>query len=104
VGRLSERLAAVNLADAAAAAYHAGLTEESAAESAAWLEARLAERGLVFGDRPLCTVIRPRFLSARQYLALRDSLTPLLGAFAKAHAAALADPVLLAQFGLEAWE
>jgi hypothetical protein len=94
----------VNQADAAAAAYHAGLTEETAAESAAWLEARLAERGLLFGDRPLCTVLRPRFLSARQYLALRDSLTPLLGAFAKAHAAALADPALLAQFGLEAWE
>jgi hypothetical protein len=104
MGRLPERRAPVNRADAATAAYHAGLTEESAAESAAWLEARLAERGLVFGDRPLCTVIRPRFLSVRQYGALRDSLAPLLTAFAKAHAAALDDPAVLAQFGLDEWE
>jgi hypothetical protein len=94
----------VNRADAAAAAYHAGLTDESAAESAAWLDARLAERGLMFGDRPLCTVLRPRFLSARQYTALRGALAPLLRAFARAHAAAMADPALLAQFGLEEWE
>ena len=91
-------------AAAAAAAYHAGLTDESAAESAAWLDQRLAERGLRFGDRPLCTVLRPRFFSGSQYASLRAQLTPLLRAFGKAHAAALADPALLAQFGLEAWE
>ncbi|HET8625440.1 MAG TPA: hypothetical protein VFM14_17905 [Gemmatimonadales bacterium] len=90
--------------DAAVAAYHAGLTDESAAESAAWLEARLAERGLMFGDRPLCTVLRPRFLSPAQYASLRSQLGPLLRAFAKANAAALEDPALLAQFGLESWE
>ncbi len=91
-------------ADDAAAAYHAGLTDESAAESAAWLDARLAERGLVFGDRPLCTVLRPRFLTPGQYASLRSELGVLLGAFRKAHDAALADPALLAQFGLESWE
>ena len=94
----------MSLSGAATAAYHAGLTEESAAESAAWLDVRLAERGLVFGDRPLCTVLRPRFLSARQYASLREGLAPLLRAFGKAHAAALADPALRAQFALEDWE
>jgi hypothetical protein len=94
----------VSRAEAAVAAYHAGLTEESAAESAAWLDARLAERGLMFGDRPLCTVLRPRFLSPAQYVALRPELAPLLGAFRTAHAAALADPALLAQFALDDWE
>ena len=91
-------------AEAAIAAYHAGLTDESAAESAAWLDARLAERGLTFGERPLCTVLRPRFLTPAQYASLRSELGVLLGAFRKANDAALADPALLAQFGLEAWE
>ncbi len=90
--------------EAAVAAYHAGLTDESAAESAAWLDARLAERGLMFGERPLCTVLRPRFLSPAQYASLRAELGPLLRAFRKAHAAALTDPTVLAQFGLEEWE
>jgi hypothetical protein len=94
----------VSRADAAIAAYHAGLTDESAAESAAWLDARLVERGLMFGDRPLCTVLRPRFLTPAQYTSLRTELVLLLGAFRKANDAALADAALLAQFGLEPWE
>jgi hypothetical protein len=94
----------VSRSEAAIAAYHAGLTDESAAESAAWLDARLAERGLTFGDRPLCTVLRPRFLTPAQYGSLRSELLVLLEAFRKANDAALADPALLAQFGLEPWE
>jgi len=94
----------VSRAEAAIAAYHEGLTDETAAESAAWLDARLGERGLTFGERPLCTVLRPRFLTPAQYTSLRSELGVLLGAFRKANDAALADPALLAQFGLEAWE
>ena len=37
--------------------------------------------GLTFGDRPLCTVIRPRFLTPAEYDTLRTAAASLLGAF-----------------------
>lgn len=58
----------------------------------------------MFGDRPLCTVIRPRFLSRPQYDLMRERITLLLGAFNTALKAALADPTVLDQFRLEDWE
>src|SRR2546426_8987371 len=39
------------------------LSDELAGESQAALEAELRSRGLFFGERPLCTVLRPRFLA-----------------------------------------
>lgn len=89
---------------AAIQAWHDGLDGSVAAESAGFLEARLREQGLVFGDRPLCNVLRPRFLSPAQYQFLRRQGRLLLRAWDAAWAAAMADPAVFAQFRLEAWE
>jgi hypothetical protein len=87
-----------------AEAYHALLTSELAMESAAWLTERQLERGLSFGERPLCTVLRPRLLRQAEYDALRAVSDELLGAFQVAGEAAHADPVFRRQFRLADWE
>lgn len=84
--------------------YHALLTDNLAAESQGQLDAQLEARGLFFGDRPLCSVLRPRFLSPTQYRFLQQRAAVVLRAFRKAHRAALADDALLAQFRLSDWE
>ena len=85
-------------------AWHAGLTPELAGESEAWLTEGLRRRGLLFGERPLCTVLRPRFLTPEQYTLLQERIAVLLGAFDRMLQAALSNPKLLAQFGLLDWE
>lgn len=89
---------------AAIQAWHDGLAGPVAAESAAQLEEQLRRRGLLFGDRPLCTVLRPRFLAPAQYALLREQGRLLLRAFDAAWAAAMVDDGVRAQFRLEAWE
>jgi glutathionylspermidine synthase len=84
--------------------YHTLLTNDLAAESQGQLDAQLRDRGLFFGDRPLCSVLRPRFLSPSQYRFLQQRAAVVLRAFRKAHRAALADDALLAQFRLADWE
>ena len=81
-----------------------GAGEQLAADTQGELEAGLARRGLVFGDRALCTVLRPRLLTERQYRALAARVARLSRALARAHEAAAADPALRAQFRLEGWE
>src|SRR5258708_19534001 len=88
----------------AIAAYHALLTEQLAADSWAQLEDQLRRRGLYFGERPLCTVLRPRFLTPEHYAALQRRVSVLLGAFDKAYRPALADPAVRAQFAPTEWE
>lgn len=80
--------------------YRELLTDDLAAESQAWLEGYQRRHGLYFGDRPLCTVLRPRFLTPEQHRFLQRRVAVLLPAFDKAHRAALADPSLLDQFRL----
>jgi len=84
--------------------YHTLLTNDLAAESQGQLDAQLRDRGLFFGDRPLCSVLRPRFLSPSQYRFLQQRAAVVLRAFRKAHRAALADDTMLAQFRLADWE
>ena len=84
--------------------YHEGLTPDLAAESAGWMAERLAQRGLQFGDRPLCTTIRPRFLVPGTYARIRAAGSALAHAFSRAHQAAMARPDVLAQFHLADWE
>ncbi len=88
---------------AAIAAWHDGLAAGAGA-SAAWLAERLEERGLFFGTRALCTVLRPRLLTPAQDRLIREAGTAIARAFARAHEAAVADPARLARFGLEDWE
>lgn len=84
--------------------YHALLTDELAGESQAQLDQQLRNRGLFFGDRALCSVLRPRLLSPAQYRFLQQRAGVVLRAFRKAHRAALADDSVLAQFRLDDWE
>ena len=92
------------LLNSAIASWHEGLTRELAEESQAWLSAQLKARGLFFGERPLCTVLRPRFLTAAQYDYLRARIALLLGAFDRALNAALHDAKWLDRFRLLDWE
>src|SRR5207245_2783098 len=84
--------------------YHDLLTDDLGAETQARLNDQLASRGLFFGERPLCTVLRPRFLTSGHYRYLLDRVRVLLRAFDTAYRAAMADPALRAQFGLLDWE
>ncbi|MGQ0712654.1 MAG: hypothetical protein ACT4PJ_02860 [Gemmatimonadaceae bacterium] len=85
-------------------AYHEGLRGDVAADSQAMLDAQLEQRQLFFGDRPLCTVLRPRFMSPQQYRLLQDRAAALMGAFRRTHEAAISDPALRTQFRLTSWE
>ena len=84
--------------------YHELLTDSIGAESQGQLDEQQRRRGLHFGDRPLTTVLRPRFLAPEQYRFLQGRVHLLMRAFRKAYAAALADPAFRAQFGLTEWE
>lgn len=75
-----------------------------AQESEAALTAQLERRGLVFGGRPLATVLRPRLVGPQQHdriMAVSDAILP---AMARSLEAALADPVVRADFRLAEWE
>src|ERR1051326_7250481 len=84
--------------------YHGLLTNDLATESQGQLDAQLRDRGLFFGDRPLCSVLRPRFLSPSQSRFLQQRAAVVLRACRKPHRAALADDTVLAQFRLADWE
>ena len=84
--------------------YHGLLTDDVAQESQAMLEAQLRARGLIFGDRPLCTVLRPRFVTPAQYARLQDRVSILMRAFGVAYHAAMADAAVRAQLRLADWE
>jgi hypothetical protein len=85
-------------------AYHALLTLEIAEASHAHLEAVLRQKGLVFGGRPLCTVLRPRFMRLAEYATLQRRIVPLLRAFRRIHDRAMEDAAFRGQFGLASWE
>jgi uncharacterized circularly permuted ATP-grasp superfamily protein len=84
--------------------YHELLTPELAQESQERLDEQLRRHGLFFGSRPLCTVLRPRFLTYPQYRFIQTQTQPLLRAFDKAYRAALESKAVLDQFGLVPWE
>jgi hypothetical protein len=84
--------------------YHSLLDDEIGIQSQAQLTRQLHHRQLFFGERPLCTVLRPRFLTTRQYQLLQDAIRSVMPAFAKAHTAAMTDPAFRAQFHLVDWE
>ena len=84
----------------AISAYHDLLDDRGATESWGFLGEQLTRRGLRFGERPLCNVLRPRFLSPAGHEVMRRSTTALLRAFDTLYRAALADPAIRAQFHL----
>lgn len=68
------------------------------------LHAAQRARGLFFGDRPLCWVLRPHFYIQSQWEYLKRETEVLLSAFAKAHAASIESSALREQLDLEPWE
>ncbi len=84
--------------------YHALLDDALADECQAQLDDQLHRRGLFFGERPLCTVLRPRFLTNDQYRFLQGRVAVLLRAFDTIYEAARADAAFRSQFGLTDWE
>jgi len=84
--------------------YHELLSDELAGECQATLDGELRRRGLFFGDRALCTVLRPRLFTPEQYRFLRDRCAILLRAFDRVYQAARENAVLRRQFGLVDWE
>jgi hypothetical protein len=61
----------------------------------------LSARGLIFGGRPLCTVLRPMFHTAASYRYLSERTTLMLSVFQKVTDALLADPKLRGQLFLD---
>lgn len=84
--------------------YHDLLTTDIAEESQTLLGHAQRRRGLIFGDRPLCTVLRPRLMRLREYQELQARIRPLLAAFRRAYERATDDGDFRAQFGLTEWE
>jgi hypothetical protein len=84
--------------------YHSLLDDETGIQSQDQLTRQLHHRQLFFGERPLSTVLRPRFLTVQQYQLLQQAIRSVMPALAKAHRAALADPVFRSQFRLASWE
>jgi len=89
----------------AIAAYHDLLADAAlAADSQASLEVGQEARSLVYGNRPVCSVLRPRFLTPSQYRFLHDRVKVLLPAFQTVYDRAMADAAFRRQFRLRDWE
>ncbi len=85
--------------------YHGSLDHGDLAEaSASKLDELLRREGLFFGDRPLCGVLRPRFLSPGDYRHIARACTLVGSAFEAVRISAMRNDALRAQFGLTAWE
>jgi hypothetical protein len=83
-----------------------GLLEDAelAAECAGRMDEEHRRRELYFGDRPLCSVLRPRMLTPGQYRWIRREIAVLMRAFNRIHERAVADDGFRAQFRLLDWE
>jgi len=84
----------------AIAQYHALLDLETARATQSRLTEELRARNLYFGDRPLVTVLRPRFISTEQYELLQSACRLVAGAARRLATAMLDDPALRAGLAL----
>jgi hypothetical protein len=84
--------------------WHDLLTPDVAADTHHHIESELTRRGLTFGGRALCTVIRPRMLTIGQLAEMQARVAAVSRAFGKAYAHAMRDRGFRAQFGLLDWE
>ena len=91
--------------DDAIRAYHDIISSgQTAANTHEALMAALAKRNLCFGSRPICSVLRPRFLTSFQSEYLQSRTSILSRAFRKMHDRAMRDRPFLKQFGVHDWE
>jgi len=84
--------------------YHELLNDQIAADTDGEMRSMLHKLGLYFGNRPICTVLRPHFYFTDQWAYLKQETEILLGAFSRAHEACLYSPELRQQLSLEAYE
>ncbi|MBW4435942.1 MAG: circularly permuted type 2 ATP-grasp protein [Pleurocapsa minor GSE-CHR-MK-17-07R] len=84
--------------------YHSLINDQTAALAREQMNEGLRRRKCYFGDRPLCTVLRPNFYTPEQWAYLKYETEIVLGAFRKAHAACFHNPIMRAQLDLEAYE
>lgn len=87
------------LADAIAH-YHDLLSDRMAEDCQEQIDAHTQRLHFRFGDRPICNVLRPRFLTRPQYQTLQHALKGLLPAFRRIHHLGLQDPTFRRQFHL----
>jgi uncharacterized circularly permuted ATP-grasp superfamily protein len=90
----------------AVAAYHDLLAADSslAPDSQSALERGQDARSLVYGNRPVCSVLRPRFLTPGQYRLLHDRVKVLLPAFQTVYDRAMGDASFRRHLRLRDWE
>ncbi len=84
--------------------YHELLTDEMAEEADDMLRRRLQERGLYFGERPLCIVLRPYFYYESDWQFMKQGLEGVLSAFLRAHEVCTTDAAYRSQLLLEDYE
>ena len=84
--------------------YHGLLDDNLAAEADGIMRWKFRQRNLYFGERPICTVLRPYFYFADQWAYLKHETQILLSAFRRAHEACLNDADMRSQLALEAYE
>ncbi|MBZ0309102.1 MAG: hypothetical protein K8I82_23765, partial [Anaerolineae bacterium] len=84
--------------------YHDLLTPELAEHADAELRLKLKERGLYFGERPICVVLRPYFYEEKTWGYLKTQLGKLLGAFARVHEICMENAEHRAQLKLDEHE
>ncbi len=80
--------------------FHDSLNPQCAADAQAHLEQQTRSRNMLFGSKPVCSVLRPRFLSTSQFQVLCSAVKRLSAAFAKTYRAALTDAEYRKQFRL----
>lgn len=85
-------------------AYHDILTDEMAEQADEEMRKRLLERGLYFGKRPLCIVLRPHFYFEDSWQYLQNGLEKVLNAFKRAHDICMDDGNYRKQLYLEPYE
>jgi glutathionylspermidine synthase len=84
--------------------YHDLLTDDVAIAMDAFMREKQRERGLYFGDRPLCVVLRPHFYELDDWLFLKGRMEILLTAFRRAHEICIESEDMRAQLLLSAAE
>jgi uncharacterized circularly permuted ATP-grasp superfamily protein len=88
----------------AIAIYNDLITPDNAADLFGGFAAELRKRRCYFGERPLCTVLRPHFYMPSQWQYLKHETELVLSAFGKAHRACLEDAAIRAELYLEPYE
>ncbi|MBL8959156.1 MAG: hypothetical protein JNJ98_04825 [Gemmatimonadetes bacterium] len=84
--------------------WHDLLAPDVAEDTHAHIDAELTRRGLVFGGRALCTVLRPRLMTLAQLEEMQRRVAAILRPCTKAFVRAQQDAAFRAQFGLLDWE